>query len=950
MRLFLSLSFLLLALNLFAQQQPAPESGAVLTGVVTDAKTKEPLYGATVVLVGTYKGGTTNLEGRFRIAGIKGGDYTVKVSYLGYVERVYTGVRIGKDGTTTLDVPLAEQVSTTQTVEIIGERQMVDLESGKSEVRITAADIGEMAVRNVQDVVALQAGVTQTPDGLQIRGGRTYETTYIVDGISAADPLAGTGFGANVSSASISDLSLVTGGASAEFNSTSGVVVTRVKEGGDRLQVFGNWQRDNLFYNRHPKTGWNTDVVDLAIGGPLPFTNKKLRFFTSINAQLTDTYFRLMADQLYSSIMPNDKFWAPRQDNAWTHTAKLSYELNPRTKISLLNQHSLAINQSTRTLQVIGFDAIMVPGLQWAFANNLDNATTYTHRTNLTAFNLNRKLNTQWSMDVTLGRLFTNMRADANGRPFRDSSANQIYDPASIVTGRVDVYRPGQIPGGINFVLPGNGLVNNGGISTLWHDHYVEEYTVKYKFNYLSTNKMHFVTFGQEHKEQKLQWVDVTSPWVGAPIKLADGTFTPSRSIGTSNDVWTVSPNQGNFFVQDEIRYKGIIATIGMRLDYWAPGREADDLVANQRTPIPQDVRDDYARQTFKFIDGRQYKARLLPRLNVSFPVTENNVMYFNYSHSMRLPHPRFIYAGLDSVYQNRSVLSDLGNPAINPEVSVSYEVGIKSQLSRDFGVTLTAFYKDYFDYIVTRSRTVQDYSGQLVEKSFSINSDYARVRGVELGLNYRFTKSLRAMANIAYQAASGKSNTAAESRLQIRQSGTVDLTKEQPLAWDRPWDLKGSLIFTPDNSWKLGDFSLEGFRVFLTTTWKSGLRYTSAVYRGNTVEGRPIYQVREDVRNDKLGSPWAWTDLKITRDFLIRSSPSKQAISLSLEVRNLFNNINAQIVNPVTGRGYDPGDPVTLDTRDPRYPSPQDSGTPPWNPARYMQPRQIIYGISFNF
>lgn len=68
------------------------------------------------------------------------------------------------------------------------------------------------------------------------------------------------------------------------------------------------------------------------------------------------------------------------------------------------------------------------------------------------------------------------------------------------------------------------------------------------------------------------------------------------------------------------------------------------------------------------------------------------------------------------------------------------------------------------------------------------------------------------------------------------------------------------------------------------------------------------------------------------------------------MEVRNIFNNKNAQIVNPITGRGYEAGDDVPNEWRDPRFIGPEESGTPPNNPARYLPPRHILYGIAFRF
>ena len=939
---------------------PVYAQNGVLKGKITDKKTGEPLTGATVAVVGTYKGAAADLDGNFLIKEIKHGDYTIKVSFVGYQEKEYNGIRIKKDEETVLNIQLNESNTTMTEVEVIGERNVVDLESGKSEVRIGASDIKEMNVKNVQDVAALQQGVSVTPDGLQIRGGRVYETNYLVEGINAQDPLAGTGFGVNVASGSVSDVTVVTGGSDAEYNGTSGIILTRIKEGGDKLQVAGNWQRDNFGFNQMKGTAWNTDIGELNIGGTIPGTKNKLKFFASGNCNLTDTYYRLRADQLYSSIQDNSKTWAPREDNNWAGTFKLSYKFSDRTRISITNQNSLAISQNTRALQITGFTQIMQPGLQWPFAQNLDNAATYTHKTNLTAINIQHVISRTWSSDFSLGRLFTNLRADANGRPFRDASVDHIYDPRSITTDPVQVFDPSQYNTNIQypdyrFVLPGPGLYNNGGITTTWHDHYVQEFTVKYKFTHFSENKRHFVTLGQEHKEQLLQWVDVTSPWVGAPILISTdpvtgkGTYTKSSSIGSSADVWKVAPANGNFFVQDEIRYKGIIAVLGTSLQYWAPGAFADNAVADPTTAIDSITRSQYTKSSFKFLDGRRYKARLLPKLRVSFPISENHVMYFNYGQSMRLQHPRYLYAGLDPVYQNRSQLANLGNPNVNPDVAVSYELGIKSQITRDFGVTVTAFYKDYFDYAVTATKRVFNFAtSTYTDRTVMINQDYSRVRGVEVGLNYRFSKVFRANFNGSFQVATGKSNSALDSRLQIIQTGSADLTKEHYLAFDRPYDLKANVIFTPDKSWTLFGVPLQGLRVFVLSTYKSGLRYTPEVAYDVNDLGRVLYKANTAQPFEKIGSDWFWTDVKITRDFKLGNG--RTLLSASIQIDNIFNNQNAQIIDPVTGKAWTTGSPVDGQDRDPRYVGPNDTGTPPNNPARYMQPRHILYGISFSF
>ncbi len=919
------------------------QTGSV-AGRAIDANTKEPLPFAKVTVEGTYYGGLTDADGKFEIKGMKPGDYTVVIFMDEYGATKYTGITVKADQVTPLEASLGT-VHEVGGITIVGEADLIDVTDGKSGTTLGKDYIAESSYRNVSEVVENQAGVSKTPDGLQIRGGRVYETSYLVEGVSARDPLAGTGMGVSVAASSVEEIDLITGGGDAEFgNGTAGVINTKIKEGGDKLEVKGSWQRDNLGFKPHGAMSWNTDVANLSISGPVPFTKKKLSFFASGDMDLSDDYFKVYANQLHSSVFSkNDSMWSPRQSNSWANTVKLGWNIRPGMKFSLTNQHSLNINQNSRTLQVVGNDAILQPGFPFANSLNLDNAMVYTHQSNLTILNFKTLIDTSWTLDVTAGRLFTYLQADANGRPFRDSTVDQIYDPQSIVTNPVSVFNPGD---SVAYVYPSNGLYNNNGIGTLWHNHHAQEYTVKYKFTHQSKSGVHYFTLGQEHKEQEYQWIDVSRPWVGAPIRVNDTTYTPSTSIGSSSDLWLARPSQGGFFVQDEIKYKGIIGFLGLRYDYWAPGKFADEAVANPNAPVTDATRQAYADNTTQFL-GRAWKARLLPKLRVSFPVTENNVLYFNYGHATQLPHPRFVYAGLDPVYQDRSFLSNLGNPNLNPEVTVSYEVGIKSKINKNLAVTLTAFYNDKFDYIVSRNVLIKDQTGRFVSKTFFINQDYARIRGLEVGVKQRISKMMTLTFNGTYQIATGKSNTAAESALQIKTQGFVNTSKENYLAWDRPFDLKASLILKPDTSVHLFGIPLNGFRVFVSSTIKSGLRYTPYEQTGVAANGRPIYEIIQDAPFSKIAAPWFWTDLRVTRDFKFGKAKQSRA-SLSFEVRNVFNNRNSQIINPVTGKGYRSGDPLPFTVRDPSYPDPQDKGLPPTDPARFMTPRQMMLGLSF--
>jgi len=142
----------------------------------------------------------------------------------------------------------------------------------------------------------------------------------------------------------------------------------------------------------------------------------------------------------------------------------------------------------------------------------------------------------------------------------------------------------------------------------------------------------------------------------------------------------------------------------------------------------------------------------------------------------------------------------------------------------------------------------------------------------------------------------------------------------------------------------------LHGLRVFWDFTYTSGYRYTPQVKIGENDLGRPIYQPVMSQYLQAIAAPWFNSDLKIS--YQVNIGKKKGGIIFSLEMRNVFNNKNAQIINPVTGRAYKYGDDVPTDWRDPRpeYNGPQEQGLDPRNPARYLAPRQILWGLAFKF
>ena len=65
----------------------AADQSTVLKGKIIDSKTKEPLIGANVIVVGTGQGSASNMKGEFFIKDISEELVDIKVGYIGYVSR-----------------------------------------------------------------------------------------------------------------------------------------------------------------------------------------------------------------------------------------------------------------------------------------------------------------------------------------------------------------------------------------------------------------------------------------------------------------------------------------------------------------------------------------------------------------------------------------------------------------------------------------------------------------------------------------------------------------------------------------------------------------------------------------------------------------------------------------------------------------------------------------------
>ncbi|MBI3189072.1 MAG: TonB-dependent receptor [Ignavibacteriales bacterium] len=953
---FCLITFFNLILLLVIHQTLFAQSKGTISGTVVDSKNKEPLPSVNVIVKGTYYGAATNLDGKFTIQNVNPGTYVVEVSLLGYKSMQYSSVKVQSGETTTLDIKMEETVlSIGQEMVIVGEKPLFNLEETQSRRSATSEDIQAAAVKSVQDVVSLQSGVVQSDNEIHIRGGRSYENAYLVDGVSVQDPLAGMGFGMQLSPASIQEAEVITGGYNAEYGqATSGIVNITTKEGATKFSGSVSYKRDHFGFNDDTRSNFNTDIIEFSLSGPEPissflFSKKNgaspLSFFVSLYANRTDGYTRWVEDiqsgkpigyevkvpnNLYSSLLPSspvDLFLDRKRSNVGSWLGKLTWKPIATFKVTYSHTNSISIDQNSQTIGSTLERVEPNPGFQYDFQNIPDSSNTFTQVNLQHTISLTHTLSSKSFYEVRLSKYSSHVRGDANGKYF------SLYnEPKDVITLPVEYYNENKDTIG---VIPGDGFYDVGN-PTRWRDHNLEEYTLKGDFTNNFTEKHKFKT-GFEHRYQVMQMVDIVSPW-----------FKP---LGLNNDVYGVFPNQGALYAQDNITIKGMILNFGLRLDYWFPGKFVDDALTQpaESINVAATIQKAYFDETMELF-GHRFKARMSPRLGISHPVSDNQTLFFSYGHFSKLPRPQFVYSKLERT-SAKSSFQTVGNPNLNPETTVSYELGLRNQFGESDVMTVTAYYKDIFDYITARS--VRQTGARRGSYTTYINQDYSRVRGLEIEYKTRFTQQLRATVSGSYSIATGKSSSADEAIFSLTQ-GVEENIKEVPMIFDRPLQLSANVSLNSKKNEPLFGFGkgiLEDYNLFFRLFYQSGKRYTyQEWYYSDPVTGRRYY--KPDYKNplSETGDEWFYVDMNLEKYIDLNFGK----LAFNLEIKNIFNNQNSQIINPVTGKAYEYGDFTQYPSpavNDPKYPDLTYPVDPyPYNAARYLNPRTFLFGVTFRF
>ncbi len=276
----------------------------------------------------------SDAHGGFRLLALPPGEFTVRLTRIGYRSLVIARVAVQLGHTTALgEVTLPEQVTELPPLVVTADRPAIDPLTSSLGTDVSATVIEQLPVgRDYASIITLlpQANQSYLGDGVNVAGGTGLENGYFVDGVNVTEPYRGDG-GIDLPLNFIDHLQLKTGGHEAQYGRALGGIVNVVtRSGGNepRLSTFGFFTGSGLASS--PDRGlvdqgrgdYSRYDVGVSAGGPI--RRNRLWYFLAYDAAVERQHVRIPGSE-------------EALDHGVTHkfAAKLSWRASPGTSVVL---------------------------------------------------------------------------------------------------------------------------------------------------------------------------------------------------------------------------------------------------------------------------------------------------------------------------------------------------------------------------------------------------------------------------------------------------------------------------------------------------------------------------------------------------------------------------------------------------------------------------------------
>ncbi|MFB0515678.1 MAG: TonB-dependent receptor domain-containing protein [Candidatus Neomarinimicrobiota bacterium] len=900
-----------------------------VAGVVKDRETGEPLIGANVIIDGTTLGAATDVSGNFVILNVPPGTYNVRAMMIGYQTMVAQGIIVSIDLTTTVDFELGVEVIGVEEVTVIAERPVVVMDLTSSEARVSSEQLEAMPVTEIWDVLALQSGVTQDAGGgIHIRGGRSSEVAYWVDGISVTDVYDG-GLAVGIDNHAIKELQVISGTFNAEYGQAmSGIINMVTKDGGDDYSVsftgyVGDYYSKDKIYrgidklnfgdpgntpeaariaDRLPALGQLGKKLDLqaSLSGPVPLLKGLATFYTTTRYYRDNGYlnalnvFDMYEDTLFAVWeKPKDDgvsyeevdlvgygvygLWAEIVPLAWrekvTSNSKLTLRLTDRLKLRL------SLLTSDEVYQDWNHNRQLVPDAEpFKFNQGQDLSLGITHSLSARTF-----------YELRLSQFYKAFQeyrfADPEDTSYIDSNFyfHTFIDERLIPQFSFDTW-------GISF-----------------HRFNRQSITNVAKLDLTSQiNRTHQLKFGTEYRLHNLTLDDYDL----TDEDVTDTVFTikiPEKSVASFNRrSYDVAPRELFLYLQDKIEYESVIINVGLRWDHYdangfEPTNAAEPYIGNPRyapldsltieqrenidwTPFAEIYDDSTLIGATGWWSKTKPRQQLSPRFGIAYPISDQGVIHFSFGHFFQIPTFNRLFDNPGyKIPETTGRHGIFPNPALKPQKTVMYELGLRQGFGYDWSIDITSFYRDVRNWV--SSGIPIELGPQKVGSYYTyVNKDYENVRGVTINLDKRYSRMYAVNLSYTFQVAEG-SNSDPDDEFGAITAGEEPVRSIIPVEWDQRHTLNATLYV-----------GTERWGATLLGHFGSGYPYTPSFIMGSLL-GRDVSVAL--VENSRRKPVTYSFDLKLFYNLPIRVAQAQ----LFVNVYNLFDRRNAQTVFGDTGK-----------------------------------------------
>ena len=380
--------------------------------------------------------------------------------------------------------------------------------------------------------------------------------------------------------------------------------------------------------------------------------------------------------------------------------------------------------------------------------------------------------------------------------------------------------------------------------------------------------------------------------------------------------------------MQDKIEYDDVIINVGLRLDYFDSQGQVivDPRDPNINVPLRPEMRDLSLaeREPFYYKDA-EAKWQLSPRLGIAYPISATGVLRFSYGHFLQIPSFQFLFQnGRFGVPETGQSYGPYGNPDLEPQKTIMYEIGFKQEFAEDFYLDITTFYRDIRDWI-TAGPLQETRNG--VTYSVYTNQDYSNVRGITLNFNKRFSNNYSFDINYTYQVAEGTNSQPDDlfNNLINNQEPRLFLI---PLDWDQT-HLANFNIYVGDVDWGVSALARYG----------TGLPYTPAITQYTADRG-----LSSGLQTNSRRRPLQFSlDLRLHKDFELFG----YNLTTFLNVFNLLDNKIVVNVFGDTGKADFTTEAQNVGESPDRPNTVEEHLNRPWH---YGAPRLVQLGFELQF